>query len=160
MACGRVVWDMKRLTVLLSPEERAQLHKLIGAGIAPARSLTHARILLKADHGVEGPGWNDRKVAAALDVGVSTVGRVRERYASQGLEATLQRKPPARAYLRKLDGGAEAQLIALACGAPPAGQARWTLRLLADRMVTLEVVEDLSYETVRRTLKKPRLNRG
>ena len=151
---------MKRFIVMLTAEERIELQKFIGAGKAPARSLTHARILLKADQGAEGPGWGDRKIAAALDVGMSTVGRVRERYRSQGLAATLQRHPPARVYLRKLDGVAEARLIAVACGAPPEGQARWTLRLLAERMVTLEVVEALSYETVRRTLKKTPLNPG
>jgi len=118
--------------------------------------LTRARILLKADHGEGGPGWSDAAVAGALDVNLSTVLRVRRQCVREGLEATLNRKRPDRVYVRHLDGEAEAHLIAVACSPPPDGQARWSLRLLADELVRLEVVETISYETVRRTLKQTR----
>jgi transposase len=127
---------------------------LLAGGKAAARTLTHARIPLEADRGDAGPGWTDAAVAGALDVGPSTVARVRQRYVEEGLEAALARKGPDRVYERKLDGAAEARLIALACGAPPEGRARWTLKLLAGRLVALEVVDGISYETVRRTLKQ------
>ena len=140
--------------VHLSEDERAQLRSLVGQGHASARLLTHARILLKADRGDAGPGWTDAAIARALDVGLSTVARVRQRYVEAGLVAALERKGPDRMYERKLDGAGEAQLIALACSAPPDGHARWTLKLLADRLVALEVVDAISYETVRRTLKQ------
>ena len=116
--------------------------------------MTRARILLKADRSDSGPGWTDAAIAGALDVGLSTVARVRQRYGEAGLTAALARKGPDRVYERKLDGAGEAHLIALTCGAPPAGRTRWTLKLLADRLVALEVVEAISYETVRRTLKQ------
>jgi hypothetical protein len=140
--------------VVLTEAQRAELRGLVGAGIAAARTLTRARILLKADHGEGGPGWSDAAVAGALDVNPSTVLRVRRQFAAEGLAATLARKRPDRVYERALDGAAEAHLIAMACAAPPAGHARWTLRLLADELVRLEVVEAVSYETVRRTLKQ------
>jgi len=139
----------------LSDTEREQLKSLIAAGTAPARKLTHARILLKADQGSEGPGWVDEQVADAVEMSQPTVSRVRKHYFEEGLEAALlSRRPPNREYHRKLDGKQEARLIALACSEPPEGQARWSLRLLADKMVELDIVDDLSYQTVRRTLKK------
>ncbi len=144
----------KRYVVELTEGERAQLHTLIGRGTAPARTLTHARILLKANRGEGGPGWADAAIAGALEVGQATVARVRRAYATAGLEAALNRRPPGREYRRKLDGEQEAHLVALACGAPPQGRARWTLRLLAERLVRLEVVESVSHETVRQTLKQ------
>ena len=144
----------KKYPVILSDTEREQLKNLIAAGTVPARKLTHARILLKADQGSEGPGWVDEQVADAVEVSQPTVSRVRKQYVEEGLEAALNRRPPNRHYHRKLDGQQEARLIALACSEPPEGQARWSLRLLAERMVELEVVDDLSYQTVRRTLKK------
>jgi transposase len=146
--------------VRLTEAEQAYLRTLLGQGAASARLLTHARILLKADHSDTGPGWTDAAIAGALDVGLSTVARVRQRYVAAGLTAALERNGPARVYERKLDGAVEAHLIALACSAPPAGHARWTLRLLADRLVQLSVVEAVSYETVRRTLKQTSSNRG
>ena len=146
---------MKRLFVVaLTAEERKTLAQLLGAGVAPARKLVHARILLKADRGPEGPAFSDPAIAAALDVGKSTVARVRQRFAEEGLEAALTRRPPQREYQRSLDGAAEAQLVALACSPPPAGRAHWTMQLLADRLVVLQIVGDISDETVRRTLKK------
>jgi transposase len=148
----------KKYTVILTDTERDNLKRLIAAGTAPARKLTHARILLKADQGSEGPGWVDEQVADAVEVSQPTVSRVRKQYVEEGLEAALNRRPPNREYHRKLDGEQEARLVALACSEPPEGQARWSLRLLADRMVELEVVDDLSYQTVRRTLKKTNLS--
>ena len=144
----------KKYPVILTEAQREHLKSLIAAGTAPARKLTHARILLKADQSPEGPGWVDEQVADAVEVSQPTVARVRKQYFEEGLEAALNRRPPNREYHRKLDGKQEARLVALACSEPPQGQARWSLRLLADRMVELEVVEDLSYQTVRRTLKK------
>ena len=144
----------KKFPVILIETERDELKHLIAAGTAPARKLTHARILLKADQSPEGPGWVDEMVAEAVEVSQPTVSRVRKQYFEEGLEAAINRRPPNREYYRKLDGKQEAHLVALACSDPPEGQARWSLRLLADRMVELEVVDDLSYQTVRRTLKK------
>jgi transposase len=144
----------KKYPVILTQTEREQLKDLIAAGTAPARKLTHARILLKADQSPEGPAWVDEEVADAVEVSQPTVCRVRKQYFEEGMEAALNRRPPNREYHRKLDGEQEARLVALACSEPPEGQARWSLRLLADRMVELEVVEEISYQTVRRTLKK------
>jgi Homeodomain-like domain len=154
----------KRYTVVLSEPERARLHTLIGRGAGPARALTHARILLKANQGEAGPGWTDQLIAGALEVHPATVARVRQHYATAGLDAgldaALYAKPPQRQYRRKLDGEQEAYLAALACSAPPEGRKRWTLRLLADRLVELEVVETISYETVRQALKQTASSRG
>jgi transposase len=145
----------KKYPVILSETEREELKRLIAAGTAPARKLTHARILLKADQSPEGAGWVDEKVAEAVEVSQPTVARVRKQYFEEDLEAALNRRAPNREYQRKLDGEQEARLVALACSEPPEGQARWSLRLLADRLVELEIVEEeVSYQTVRRTLKK------
>jgi hypothetical protein len=146
--------------VTLTEAERAHLRGLVGSGAAPARTLAHARILLKANRGEGGPGWTDAAIAAAVEVHPATVGRVRRAYVEGGLEAALTRKTPDRVYERRLDGAAEAQLIALSCSAPPAGRERWTLRLLADELVRLEVVTSVSYETVRRTFQQTTSNRG
>jgi Homeodomain-like domain len=140
--------------VSLTEQERAQLRTVVGSGGAPARTLTRARILLKADHGEGGPGWSDAAIAGALDVHPATVQRIRRQFVTEGLAPTLARKRPDRVYARTLDGRGEAALIALTCGAPPEGQAQWSLRLLADELVRLEVVEMISHETVRQTLKK------
>ena len=150
----------KQHVVVLSELERARLRTLIGQGSAPARALTHARILLKANQGEAGPGWSDRAIAAALEVHHTTVARVRQQYAAAGLEAAVNRKAPEREYRRKLDGEQEARLVALACSAPPEGRKRWTLRLLAEQLVQLEVVDAVSYETVRQTLKQTTSSRG
>ncbi len=145
----------KKYPVILTEAQREQLTSLIAAGTAPARKLTHARILLKANQSPEGPGWVDEQVAEAVEVSQPTVSRVRKQYFEEGLEAALNRRPPNRVYHRKLDGEKEARLIALACSEPPEGQARWSLRLLAEKLVELEIVEEeVSYQTVRRTLKK------
>ena len=146
--------------VRLSPAERAALRALIAAGVVPARTQTHARILLKGDAGTAGPRWSDARIAEAVEVSARTVARVRARFATGGLAAALGRKRPERVYRRKLDGAQEARLVAIACTAPPPGQARWSLRLLANRLVELEIVEGISPETVRATLKKTRSSRG
>jgi hypothetical protein len=144
----------KLYRVTLTPPERQELQQLISRGKADARKLAHARILLQADEAEGGPQRTDGQIAAALDTTTRTVERVRERFVEQGLEAALLPEPSKRVYVRKLDGRQEARLVALACSKPPAGKARWALRLLADEMVELEVVDSLSYETVRQTLKK------
>jgi transposase len=150
----------KKYLVTLTPDERADLGKLVSAGRRSARTIARARILLKADQAQGGPAWDDGKIAEALGCGRRTVERVRERFVERGLDAALAHKPQDRpSRERKLDGAAEARLIALACSAPPDGRARWTLKLLADRMVELEVVDSLSDETVRRTLKKTNSSR-
>jgi transposase len=149
----------KKYPVILTETERDDLKRLIAAGTAPARKLTHARILLKADQSPEGPAWVDDAVAEAVEVSQPTVSRVRKQYIEEGLEAALNRRAPNREYHRKLDGEQEARLVALACGEPPEGRTRWSLRLLADKMVELEIVEEeVSYQTVRRTLKKTSLS--
>lgn len=152
---------MRKLSIVRLPEtERAQLHTLIRQGSAQASSLTHARILLQANQGEAGPGWTDAAIAAALEVHPTTVARIRQEYVRAGLEAALHRKMPERQYRRKLDGEQEAHLIALACGSPPEGRRRWTLRLLAERLVALEVVDTVSHETVRQTLQQTNSNPG
>ncbi len=145
---------VKRYRVTLTPGERADLEQMIGSGKAAARKLAHARVLLKADEAEGGPGWSDEQVAEAVEVGPVTVARVRQRFVEQGLGAALVPKPAARAYAHKLDAAGEARLAALACTRPPEGRKRWTLTLLADRLVALGVAESLSYESVRRALKK------
>ncbi len=140
--------------VRLTDEQRAQLRTLVGRGVAPARRLTHARILLKADQGEGGAAWADAAIAGALEIHPATVARVRQQYVAAGLEAALDRRAPRREYARKLDGAQEAHLVALACGAPPEGRERWSLRLLVDELVRLEVLDTVSHETVRRTLQQ------
>ena len=149
-----------KYAVALTEAERAQLRTLVGSGVAPARMLTRARILLKANQGEGGPGWTDAAIAGALEMHPATVARVRRQYVEAGLDAALARKRPDRVYARVLDGAAEAHLVAVACSEPPAGRERWTLRLLADELVRLEVVEAVSYETVRRTLEQTNSSPG
>jgi len=149
-----------KYAVVLTEEERAELRTLVGSGMASARLLTRARILLKANQGEGGAAWTDEAIAGAWEVHPTTVARVRRQFVAAGLEAALERKRPDRVYARKLDGVGEAHLVAVACSTPPAGRERWTLRLLADALVRLEVVPAVSYETVRRTLQQTPSNRG
>ncbi len=149
-----------KYTVKLTEAECAHLRTLIGSGKGRARRLTHARILLKANQGEGGPGWTDAAIAGAVEVHPATVGRVRRAYVEAGLEAALARKAPDRVYRRTLDGTAEAHLVALTCGDPPPGRECWTLRLLADELVRLEIVDAVSHETVRRTLRQTLSSRG
>ena len=146
---------MKKYRVTLTGEEHQGLQDLIAAGKAAAQKLAHARILLKADAAPGGPGWADERIAEAVEVSVATVERVRRRFVEQGLEAALVRKPQDRpSRLPKLDGRAEARLVALACSKPPGGRTEWTMQLPADKLVELRVVDSISDETVRRTLQK------
>ncbi len=151
---------LKKYRVKLTDEERAHLRSIVRQGKAAAHKQRHARILLKADEENSRAGLTDKAISAEAEVGIATVERVRQRFVEHGLDAALDRKDPERHYLRRLDGEAEARLVALACSEPPEGQARWTLRLLADRLVELEVVPSVSHEAVRMTLKKTNLNLG
>jgi transposase len=145
----------KKYLVTLTADEREQLNVMITAGTASAKKLAHARVLLKADQGENGPAWVDEVIAEAVEVSTDTVARVRQRFVEQGLEAALVRKKQDRpSRERVLDGSAEARLLAVACSDPPDGRAAWTLTMLADKLVELEVVESVSRESVRRVLKK------
>jgi transposase len=144
-----------KFVVVLNPEQRQTLEQMTRTGTHAARALTHARILLMADSGEP-----DGAIAEAVGVHPRTVARVRKLFASSGLEAALRRRPPTGRQYRKLDGAQEARLIAAACSQPPAGRDRWTLRLLADRLVELEVVAAIDPSTVYRTLKKTNSSRG
>jgi hypothetical protein len=145
----------RRFVVSLNEQEREHLLRLIHVGKGAARKLAHARILLKVDQANEGPCVTDGQIAAAVEVSEDTVARVRRRFVEEGFEAALERKAAARPPReRVIDGAAEAKLVALCCGSPPEGRARWTLQLLADKLVQLEIVESVSHETVRQTLKK------
>jgi transposase len=146
---------LKKYHVTLTPEERSELEAMVRRGRSAARTLVRARVLLKCDEGGGGPAPADGRVADAIECGVATVARVRQRFVEEGLDAALKPKPSGRAYARRLDGDGEARLVTLACSTPPEGRGRWTLRLLAGRMVVLGHAEgSLSYETVRRVLKK------
>jgi hypothetical protein len=152
---------MKKLyRVSLSAEERAQLQELLSKGKAAARTLAHARVLLKADEGVDGPRLTDEQIAEAVEVNRSTVERVRMRCVDEGVEAALRPRPSRQVHPRKLDGAQEAHLVTLVCSPAPKGRGRWSLRLLADKLVELEIVNDISHETVRQTLKKTNSNLG
>ena len=150
----------KKYIVELGAEERAYLRGIISKGRAAARKIQHAQILLKADSGVHGPGWTDQQIADAFSVSVRTVERIRRRLVENGLEDALTRRVNKYGSRRKLDGEAEAHLIALACSEPPPGRARWTIRLLAEKLVELEIVDSIGRETVRTTLKKTRSSPG
>ena len=150
----------KKYIVTLTPKERSRLEELTRKGKATAYKMNHARILLLADSDrVEG-GGKDEAIGQALNISVATIERVRQRFVEEGLEAALSRKLQPNRRPRRLDGKQEAHLIALACSEPPTGQGRWTMRMLADRMIELGYVEAVSHETVRQTLKKTNLSRG
>jgi transposase len=150
----------KKYIVELTKAECKTLRELISSGKAAARKLARARILLKADSSAGAPNWSDVKISEALDVGKATVERLRKRFVEEGFEAALGQRKSQRNYQRKLDGDAEAHLIALACSKAPEGYSRWTLRLLAESMVTLEYIDQVSHETVRSVLKKMNLSLG
>ncbi len=145
---------MKKYIVKLSEQEREELQDLISKGKSSARKLMHARILLKADESEGGPGWKDEQISEGLEVSVSTIERVRRQFVEEGVKAALSRRVGSGYRELKIDGEKEAHLVALACSEAPEGRARWTLRLLTKKMVELEYIDDVSYETVRRTLKK------
>jgi len=144
----------KKYHVDLTEAEHKQLFELLHKGKSAALRQMHAQILIQADRSKLGLSRSDAQIHEALGVAVSTIERVRQRFAEDGLEAALERSPSRRQYERLLDGAAEAHLIALYCSKPPEGHARWSVRLLADQMVVLEYCESVSRETVRRTLKK------
>lgn len=145
---------LPKYKVMLIDDERQLLRQMISSGTEKARKLTHARILLKADVSEGGPGWLDEQISTALEVSLATIHRTRRAFVEQGLEAALNPRRQQRYRARRLDGEQEAHLIALLCSQPPEGRGRWTLRLLADKMVELAYVESLSHETVRQVLKK------
>jgi transposase len=144
----------KKYIVSLSLEEGEELERITRKGKAPAYRIKHAQILLKADNNQTGGGWTDAAISQALDISVTTIERIRQRFVEQSLEQALGRKEQQRRKARRLDGEQEAHLVAMACSEPPEGQGRWSLRLLAQRLVELEYVETVSHETVRQTLKK------
>ena len=150
----------RKFTVTLTPEERVTLTTLITTGRAAARTQAHARVLLKTDAGPAGPGWTDEQIRDALDVSLKTVARIRRACVDHGVAAALYRRQPQTPRPRKVDGRAEAHLLALQCSPPPKGFERWTLQLLTDRFVELRVSPPVSDETVRRTLKQTRSSPG
>lgn len=151
---------LKVYRVTLTAEERRDLQALVSKGKAAARKLTRARVLLLADQAEGGPAMPDAGIVEALGCGLATVARSRRQFVEEGLEEALNAKPTTRIYERRLDGKTEAHLVAMACGAPPEGRARWTLRLLADRLVGLGEIDSVSHETIRQTLKKMTLSLG
>ena len=153
---GKVV----KYVVRLCAEERASLEAMVMTGKGAADKRLRAQILLKADVGEGGPGWADARIADAFEVGLSTVHRLRQRLVEEGLDAVLVRKPSPQPRPLKLDGEKEARLIAIACAKAPEGRARWTMQLLADRLVELNIVDRICDETVRRVLKKTRSSLG
>jgi len=150
----------KKHHIRLSGAERERLETILRKGKTSAQRQRHARILLLADSNGPQGGWSDSQIARAAQTSIPTIERVRRVCVEHGLERALERKDPDRHYERKLDGKGEAQLIALSCGSAPQGHARWTLRLLAKRLVELEIVDEICHETVRQTLKKTNSNRG
>ena len=148
----------KRYVVRLDEAERSRLQQVVRAGRRAAYKIRHANMLLMAD--ADGPAWTDERIAEGLHVSLGQIEHLRKRFVEQGLDACLERKKQERPSVERMfDGEKEAKLIALACSKPPEGQGRWALRLLADRVVELGIVEATSHETVRRTLKKTRLSR-
>ena len=146
--------------VKLTSEDRSHLEKLVSSGEAPARKLRRARILLKSDCSEGGPNWTYEAIYEAFDVNAVTVTNIRKAFSEGGLEQALNRKQPEREYEHRLDGHAEAHLVAMVCGEVPNGYDRWTLRLLQERFVKLQIVESVSHETIRATLKKMNLSLG
>jgi len=150
----------QKYNVKLTETERSQLKEMITSGEASARQIRRAYILLKSDCSDEGPNWNYQAICDAYDVSSLTVYNIRKNYVEGGLKRAIMRKKPDREYKHRLDGEGEAHLIALACSEPPDGYESWSLRLLQDRMIGLEIVENISHETIRQTLKKTSSNLG
>lgn len=150
---------VKKYIVNLNETERQTLEQLVTTGKRAAYTINHARILLKADRNQPNGSWRDQDIKDAFDISLRTIERVRQRFVEEGLEAALKSRPGG-GRKRKLDGEREAHLIALRCSEAPEGKGRWTLRLLAEQMVELGYVEQLSHESVRQVLKKTNCNRG
>ena len=152
---------MKKNSIELTKEQRAELEEVVKKGQAPARKRQHAQVMLKIDSGEAGPNWSDQQVKEAFDISLATIWRIRQRFLEHGLTFALNRRPqPERPEKRKLHGDVEAHLIAITCGPAPEGEGRWSLRMLANKLVQVGQVEEVSYETVRRTLKKTSSSRG
>lgn len=146
---------MEKYVVELTSEERKELSELVSKGKAAARKITHARVLLQADESQKGSAWTDSQISEALGIHTNTIHGIRFRFVEHGLQAALNRKKQERPSRKRIvDGEVEARLIALRCSKPPEGRNEWNLRLLADKLVELEIVPNISYETVRQTLKK------
>jgi hypothetical protein len=146
---------MEKYIVELTSEERKELGELVSKGKAAARKITHARVLLQANESKGGPAWTDKQISEALGIHTNTIHSIRRRFVEQSLRAALERKKQDRPSRKRIiDGRVEAHLIALRCGQPPEGTKQWNLRLLADKLVELEIVESISHETVRQALKK------
>lgn len=151
---------MIKYKVTLSQEERDELMSLTKGGRHSSKKVIHALILLNCDEGEFSDKVKNEEVAKVLKIGVRTIDRVKRKFVQEGYEAALENRPTSRVYERKADGEVEAHLVALSCSKAPEGFSKWSLRLLADKMVELQYVNDISYETVRRVLKKTSLNRG
>jgi transposase len=150
----------KKYIVDLTPSEKSELSKITNKGKTAAYKINHARILLKADINQEGGGWTDSKISESLNIGHATIERVRKRFVEEGIESALNRREQKKRRQRIIDGEKEAYLIAIACSETPGGKSNWTLQMLADKMVELKVVEQVSIETIRQSLKKTNLNLG
>lgn len=150
----------KLYRVILTKEERGELKKIISKGKAAAHKQTHTRILLLSDESSSDGSKKDKEIVSALGTSLRSVERVRQRFVEEGLESAINPKPQTRYRSKKLDGAGEAFLVATACSKAPDGQSDWTLQLLADRLIECNITDDVSYETIRRTLKKTNLNRG
>ena len=150
----------KKYKVTLTDDERQELTTLVSKGKAAARKITRARILLLADESEAGASWSDDRIVEALGISRRTVERTREQCVESGLEVALNHKRTQRPQTKRLDGEAEARLVQLACSEVPDGRERWTMRMLADKLIKLEIVETISDETVRTTLKKTNSNPG
>jgi hypothetical protein len=150
----------QKYMIALSDEERQYLEKITSSGIAPARMVKRAQILLKSDCKGEGTAWKYEQICAAFNVTPVTVLNIRKSFVEKGLEATLSRKKPEREYPHALDGEKEAHLIALACSEPPEGRKAWSLRLLKERFIQLGYVDNISHETIRTVLKKTNSSPG
>ena len=150
----------KKYIVSLTSSERDDLEQLTKKGNIAAYKMNHARILLKADINQEGGGWIDRKISESLDIGHATIERVRQRFVEEGIEAALNRREQKKRRQKIIDGEKEAYLIAIACSETPTGKGNWTLQMLADKMVELNYVEQVSTETIRQSLKKTNLSLG
>ena len=150
----------QKYNIRLSDTDRLELKQLVSSGTVPVRKVHRAHILLKSEQSDGAASWTYEQICQAFEVSAVTVANTRKAYLTGGLEAALERKKPDRVYRRRLDGEGEAHLIALACSEAPTGYARWTLRLLRDRLVKLGHVDHISHETIRTTLKKTNLSRG
>jgi transposase len=150
----------KKYKVTLTDDERQELTELVSKGKAAARKITRARLLLLADESEAGPAWSDDRITEALGSSRRTVERTRQKCVESGIEAALNHKSSRRPQAKRLDGEAEARLVHLACSEPPDGRESWTMQMLADKLIELEIVETISDETVRTTLKKTNSSRG